>query len=382
MEVVVNQQDKRSWVEIDLEQIICNYEIYKSKLPEGTEVMLVTKADAYGHGDVRVALKFQEMGVHLFAVSNIDEAVSLREAGVDGEILILGYTSPLHAKILYEQDLTQAIASEEYASALVRRNLPIKCQFAIDTGMNRIGIDGDNPEECSTIVHRYSKRLKINGIFTHLCVADTYEDDNVEFTLGQMRKFKAVSDLVKDMNLPYVHCCNSAAGLTYLPKYYNEFEPIGRIVRLGIMLYGLKPDYSNTLPEGIQPALTWKTCITCVKKLHKGESVGYGRTFVANHEMYLATIPTGYADGYDRHLSNCGHVIIHGKSAPIVGRICMDQLMADVTDIPEAAMGDVVILLGKSGDEEYNADDMAQQLGTIGYEVLCNISKRVQRFYI
>lgn len=382
MEVVVNQQDKRSWVEIDLEQIICNYEIYKSKLPEGTDVMLVTKADAYGHGDVRVALKFQELGVHMFAVSNIDEAVSLREAGVDGEILILGYTSPLHAKILYEQDLTQAIASEEYASALVRRNLPIKCQFAIDTGMNRIGIDGDKPEECSTIVHRYSKRLKIVGIFTHLCVADTDNDDNVDFTLGQMRKFKTVVDLVKDMNLPYVHCCNSAAGLTYLPKYYEEFEPIGRIVRLGIMLYGLKPDYSNTLPEGIQPALTWKTCITCVKKLHIGESVGYGRTFVADHEMYLATIPTGYADGYDRHLSNCGHVIIHGKRAPIVGRICMDQLMADVTDIPEAAMGDVVILLGKSGDEEYNADDMAQQLGTIGYEVLCNISKRVQRFYI
>ncbi len=382
MEVVVNQQDKRSWVEIDLEQIIRNYEIYKSKLPEGTDVMLVTKADAYGHGDVRVALKLQELGVHMFAVSNIDEAVSLREAGVDGEILILGYTSPLHAKILYEQDLTQAIASEEYASALVRRNLPIKCQFAIDTGMNRIGIDGDNPEECSIIVHRYSKRLKINGIFTHLCVADTDEDENVEFTLGQMRKFKAVASLVKDMNLPYVHCCNSAAGLTYLPKYFDEFEHIGRIVRLGIMLYGLKPDYSNILPEGIHPALTWKTCITCVKKLHKGESVGYGRTFVADHEMYLATIPTGYADGYDRHLSNCGHVIIHGKSAPIVGRICMDQLMADVTDIPEAAMGDVVILLGKSGDVEYNADDMAQQLGTIGYEVLCNISKRVQRFYI
>ncbi len=382
MEVVVNQQDKRSWVEIDLDQIKYNYETYKAKLPEGTEIMLVTKADAYGHGDVRVALMFQEIGVHMFAVSNIDEAVSLRGAGVKGEILILGYTSPLHAKTLYENSLTQAIASEEYASALVRRQLPIKCQFAIDTGMNRIGIDGDNPVECSTIIHRYAKRLKINGIFTHLCVADTDENDNVEFTLGQMRKFKAVSELVKDMNLPYIHCYNSAAGLKYLSKYYGEFASIDEIVRLGIMLYGLKPDYSNTLPDGIQPALTWKTCITCVKKLHKGETVGYGRTFTADHEMYLATIPTGYADGYDRHLSNRGHVIIHGKCAPIVGRICMDQLMADVTDIPETAMGDVVILLGKSGEEEYNADDMAQQLDTIGYEVLCNISKRVQRFYI
>ena len=382
MEVVVNQQDKRSWVEIDLEQIQRNYDIYKSKLPENTDVMLVTKADAYGHGDVRVALRFQELGVNMFAVSNIDEAVSLRKAGVEGEILILGYTSPLNAKILYEHNLTQAIASEEYASALVRRNLSIKCQFAIDTGMNRIGIDGDNPVECSTIIHRYAKRLKINGIFTHLCVADTEGGDNEEFTLGQMRKFKAVAELVKDINLSYIHCCNSAAGLKYLPKYYDEFASIGKIVRLGIMLYGLKPDYRNILPEGIHPALTWKTCITCVKKLHKGESVGYGRTFIADHEMYLATIPTGYADGYDRHLSNCGHVLIHGKVAPIVGRICMDQLMVDVTDIPEAAMSDVVILLGKSGEVEYNADDMAQQLETIGYEVLCNISKRVQRFYI
>lgn len=382
MEVVVNQQDKRSWVEIDLEQIKRNYEIYKSKLPEGTEVMLVTKADAYGHGDVRVALMFQNAGVRMFAVSNIDEAVSLRDAGINGEILILGYTSPLHAKILYEKELTQAISSEEYASALVRRNLPIKCQFAIDTGMNRIGIDGDNPIECSTIIHRYSKRLHINGIFTHLCVADTDDKENIEFTLLQMRKFKAVAELIQDMRLPYVHCCNSAAGLKYLPGYYDEFVSIGKIVRLGIMLYGLKPDVSNILPEGIHPALTWKSCITCVKELHKGESVGYGRTFIADHEMYLATIPTGYADGYDRHLSNCGHVIIHGKKAPIVGRICMDQLMVDVTEIPEAAMSDVVILLGKSGEVEYNADDMAQQLGTIGYEVLCNISKRVQRFYL
>lgn len=382
MEVVVNQQDKRSWVEIDLVQIKNNYEIYKSMLPENTDVMLVTKADAYGHGDVRVAQMFQEIGVHMYAVSNIDEAVSLRESGIKGEILILGYTSPLHAKVLYEKELTQAIASEEYASALVRRNLPIKCQFAVDTGMNRIGIDGDNPTECSTIIHRYAKRLNINGIFTHLCVADTDEKENVEFTLGQMRKFKAVAELVEDLNLPYVHCCNSAAGLNYLPNYYDEFSSIGKIVRLGIMLYGMKPDFSNTLPVGIKPALTWKSCITCVKKLHKGESVGYGRTFIADHEMYLATIPTGYADGYDRHLSNLGQVLIHGKKAPIVGRICMDQLMVDVTDIPEAAMSDVVILLGKSGNEEYNADDMAQQLGTIGYEVLCNISKRVQRFYI
>ena len=382
MEVVVNQKDKRSWAEIDLNQVRLNYEIYKSNLPEGTELMLVMKADAYGHGDVRVALMFQELGVHMFAVSNIDEAVSLREAGINGEILILGYTSPLHARILYDKRLTQTIASEEYASALVRRNLPIQCQFAVDTGMNRIGIDGDNPEACSVIIHRYAKRLKINGIFTHLCVADTDEKDNIAFTLEQMRKFKAVADSVKDLNLLYVHCCNSAAGLKYLSKYYEEFSSVGKIVRLGIMLYGLKPDYSNTLPEGIHPALTWKSCITCVKQLHVGESVGYGRTFVSDHEMYIATVPTGYADGYDRHLSNAGHVLIHGKIAPIVGRICMDQLMVDVTEIPEAAMGDVVILLGKSGDLEYNADDMAHQLDTIGYEVLCNISKRVQRFYI
>lgn len=161
----------------------------------------------------------------------------------------------------------------------------------------------------------------------------------------------------------------------------DEFEGIGSIVRLGIILYGLKPDYSNTLPEGIAPAMTWKSVISMVKNVHPGETIGYGRTFSVKRQSRIATVTTGYADGLNKILSNKGFMMINGKKAPIVGRICMDQTLIDVTDIPSVKMGDEVIILGRSGEMYYNADDMAEELHTIGYEVICNITKRVQRFY-
>ncbi len=381
MEVHVNQIEKRSWIEVDLSQLKANYTIYKSKLPESTEVMAVIKADAYGHGDVQVARLLSGCGVRMFAVSNIDEAVGLREAGIKGEILILGYSSPYYARTLVNYDLTQAIVSEEYAEALASTTLPIKCQFAIDTGMNRIGLDGDSPQQCETTIRKYSKSLNVDGIFTHLCVADTDDDESHRFTWGQISKFKAVADLIADMNLPYQHCCNSAAGLSYLNSG-EEFAGIGSIVRLGIVLYGLKPDISNTLPEGIAPAMTWKSVVSQVKKVHPGETLGYGRTFKIEKESVIATVTTGYADGLNRLLSNHGHVMIRGRKAPIVGRICMDQTLVDVSDIPGVKMGERVVLIGRSGDLTYTADDMASELDTIGYEILCNITKRVQRFYV
>ena len=381
MEVHVNQIEKRSWIEINLSQLKANYFNYKKNLRHDADIMAVIKADAYGHGDVQVARLLSGCGVHLFAVSNIDEAIGLREAGIRGEILILGYTSPFYAKTLYDNELTQAIVSEEYAEALARTPYKIKCQFAIDTGMNRIGIDGDLPDECERIIRQYSQRLGLNGLFTHLCVADTDTEECQSFTWRQIHLFKAVADRVADLHLDYVHCCNSAAGLRYL----NDdpvFENIGNIVRLGIMLYGLKPDASNQLPEGIAPAITWKSAISQVKDVHPGETLGYGRTFKIERESRIATVTTGYADGLNRLLSNKGHVLIHGKKAPIVGRICMDQTLVDVTDIDHVAMGDKVVVIGRSGNLEYNADDMAAELDTIGYEILCNITKRVQRFYV
>lgn len=372
--------ERRSWIEIDLDQIKQNYFIYKNSLQSDVEIMAVIKADAYGHGDAHIARWLSEQGCRLFAVSNIDEAVGLRNAGIKGEILILGYTSPKYAKTLSYLDLSQAIVSEEYAEALSQTGQRVKCQFAIDTGMNRIGLDGDNTSSCEEIIRKYSDSLIVEGLFTHLCVADADSEDAKEFTYGQIRKFKAVADAVADLKLPYVHCCNSAGGLYHL-KNSSEFEGIGKIVRLGIVLYGLKPDVDNHLPNGVKPAMTWKSVVSMVKNVHPGETIGYGRTFTVEKEMKVATVTTGYADGLNRLLSNKGFVMINGCKAPIVGRICMDQTLVDVTEIPDVKMGTEVVIIGESGDLTHTADDMAQDLGTIGYEVICNITKRVQRFY-
>lgn len=381
MEVIVNQIEKRSWIEINLSQLRKNYFLYKNSLKADAEIMAVIKADAYGHGDVQVARLLSQSGVHLFAVSNIDEAVGLREAGIQGEILILGYTSVFYAKTLWYHDLTQAIVSEEYAIALAETGLKIKCQFAIDTGMNRIGLDGDNAEECERIIRNYKDSLNLTGIFTHLCVSDTDTSECKDFTIGQITKFKVLAERIQDLNLPYMHCCNSAGGLFYL-KDDKMFEHIGSVVRLGIILYGLKPDDNNELPDGIEPAMEWKSQISMVKDVHPGETIGYGRTYKVEKESRIATVTTGYADGLNRLLSNKGFVMINGYKAPIVGRLCMDQTLVDVTGIPNVKMGTRVTLIGKNGSLVYTADDMARDLGTIGYEIICNITKRVQRFYV
>lgn len=381
MEIRVNQIEKRSWIEINLSQLRANYNNYKKSLRRDAEIMAVIKADAYGHGDVQVARMLSDLGVRIFAVSNIDEAVGLREAGINGEILILGYTSPFYAQTLCSYNLTQTLVSEIYAEQLVNTGYPVKCQFAIDTGMNRIGINSDDIIQCEHIIREYFRKLNINGIFTHLCVADSKDDSDKDFTLKQIHKFKSIADKVSDLNLQYIHCFNSAGGLYYLDNsdYYNV---IGNIVRLGIILYGLKPDYSNILPKGIKSAFTWKSVISMVKSVKKGDYIGYGRSYKVEHDSVIATIATGYADGLNRLLSNKGFVMINGHKAPIVGKICMDQTLVDVTSIPNVTQGMHAILLGESGKLTYNSDDMAQDLNTIGYEIVCNITKRVQRFYI
>ena len=373
--------EKRSWIEIDVDQIIHNYDVFLSNMKEKTDVIPILKADAYGHGDVRVAKALEAHGVSYFAVSNIDEAMTLRLAGIGGEILILGYTDSSLASVLLNNNLTQTLVSEEYAEALAAQGVRVKCQFAIDTGMNRVGLDGEDCARCEQIIRRYAQTFELTGIFSHLCVADSDEEDNVAFTERQLQAFCKVARAVEDLRLPYVHCCNSAGGLFYLDRS-NAFDTACRIVRLGIVLYGLMPDSHSLPPKGIAPALSWRSVVSMVKDLHVGETVGYGRTYCADHEMRIATISTGYADGYRRGLSNRGYVLIHGKRAPIIGRVCMDQFMVDVTDIPDAKMGDVATLIGRDGDASITADELAVMLGdAIGYEIICGISKRVHRYY-
>lgn len=373
----IESNTKRSWVEVDIDQIIKNYNIYKSRLSGNARIMAVVKADAYGHGDVVICRALWQNGVKLFAVSNIDEAKCLRNSGIGGDILILGYTPPEDFEDLFNFNITQTLLSEEYAELVANSGFNIKCQFAIDTGMNRIGLDGSDTEKCAEIIRKYSKKLHLDGFFTHLCVADSDDAENIEFTRLQIEKYDKIRELTKDLHFPLVHCMNSAGGI---------FHGGEELVRLGIVMYGLKPDFSNILPDGIAPALSWKSVIMMVKKIKAGESVGYGRSFTATADTWIATIPTGYADGYRRDLSNKGYVLIKGYRAPIVGRVCMDQMMIDISELIACGeaieIGDEVTLIGKSGKETLTADDMAHMIGTIGYEIVCGISKRVPRKYL
>lgn len=364
---------KRSWIEISIPTLIKNTQLYQQNIQDNSSIMAVVKADAYGHGAVEVSRALQESGITDFAVSNILEAGELREAGIKGQILILGYTPIEDLNLITKYDITQAIISSDYADDLIASNLPIKCQYAIDTGMNRIGLDADKIEECEKEIRRVAGKLQLTGLFTHLCVADTPSED--VFTNEQQEKFKRVVESISDLHLPYIHSLNSAGGLWHQDGFSN-------LNRLGIIMYGLKPDYLNALPDGIEPVMEWKSVVSMVKSVHPGETIGYGRAYKAQKEMRIATIPTGYADGYNRALSNKGYVLVAGKRAPIVGRVCMDQFMVDVTTIPDVKPYDEVVLIGKSGDEILTADDMAQMLGTIGYEVVCDVGKRVQRVFM
>ena len=364
--------NKRCWAEVDLEQLERNVRAY-AETAQGMEIMAVVKADAYGHGDRQVAGRLQNMGIAHFAVSNIDEGIRLRGTGIRGQILLLGYTPVERAEELAEYDITQALLSEEYAERMAGTGIPVKCQFAIDTGMRRIGLNAENPEACEAVIRKYAGRLNVNGLFTHLCVADTPDQD--AFTEKQIARFEEVARRVADLRLPFCHCMNSAGGLWH-------HTALSRMVRLGIIMYGLKPDTANVLPTGIQPVMSWKSVISLVKEVRAGDTVGYGRTFTAPRSMRLATIPAGYADGYPRALSNRGYVLIQGRRAPIVGRVCMDQMMVDVTDVPGAAFETAVTLMGRDGEETLTADDLASMAGTIGYEIVCGISKRVERVYL
>jgi alanine racemase len=365
---------QRSWVEIRLDVLFNNVGIYKNHIIQKSIIMAVVKADAYGHGDQVVAKYLSDNGIHNFAVSNIDEAIHIREAGAEGQILILGYTPIEKAQELINYDITQALLSEDYADRLAATYLPVKCQFALDTGMRRIGLNGDDPDKCERVIRKtYSSSLQLDGLFTHLCVADTPEQN--EFTEKQIKLFEEIATRVSDLNLSYCHCMNSAGGL-----WHNS--DVSCFARLGIILYGLKPDYMNTLPDGIEPALSWKSVVSMVKEVKPGDTIGYGRSFIVEHPMRIATVPTGYADGYPRLLSNKGWVLINGCKAPILGRVCMDQMMVDVTAISDVEYESEVVLLGKSGNEVITADDLANLIGTIGYEIVCGISKRVKRIYI
>ncbi len=364
----------RCWAEVDLDRLTANLRAYRAALNPGTEIIAVVKADAYGHGDVPVERALYGEGVRRFAVATVEEGIRLRETLPDAECVILGYTPPQRADALSEYRLTQTLVDAAYAEALREQaHGEVDCVYAIDTGMRRIGLDAEDLPAAEAAIRSVRAPLRLRGLMTHLCVADAPADDaSARFTALQLARFDALAERVRDLSLNSIHCLNSAGGL-----YAGAHGP----VRLGIVLYGLKPDASNTLPAGILPVMSWKCLVAQVKTVCTGETVGYGRTWAADSDRRIATLTVGYADGYPRILSNRGYVLIRGVRVPIVGRVCMDQMMVDVTDCPGVTPGDTAVLCGEDGGETLSADQLAEMAGTIGYEMVCGISARVPRIY-
>ena len=372
---------KRAWAEVSLGRLKKNVEVIKSLNSPGTEVMAVVKADAYGHGDEHIVRCLNaECGINYFAVSNLDEAIAVRKFAPVAEILILGYTPPEYAHEIAMYNIIQGVVSTEYANALVKNSKePIRCHIKIDTGMGRIGLKHDTPAQCADEIAEMMKidGLSVEGIYTHFAVADSDDPDDVAYTDKQQSFILDTYDTLSERGicLKHVHFMNSAAAC-----YRNS--PRSTLSRAGIILYGLHPDISLDIPQGLEPIMELKAVISHVKTVNPGDCISYGRTFVADREMRIATVTIGYADGYSRLLSSKGEILVHGKRCRIVGRVCMDQLMIDVSCVPDAASGDIVTLIGREGDDCITADELASVYGTIGYEVVCGISKRVPRIYI
>ena len=375
------EEFSRVYAKIDLEAIKYNLESMRGNIPEGTKMMAVIKTDAYGHGDEHIVRCLAEQcSIRYFAVSNLDEAIAVRKFAPQAEILILGYTPPEYAHEIAVYNIIQGVVSTEYALELVKNSAePIRCHIKIDTGMGRIGLKHNTPEDCAAEIENMMKieKLSVEGIYTHFAVADSDSPDNIAYTDKQEKFITDTYDVLVNhgIKLQHLHFMNSAATC-----YRNSSR--STLSRAGIILYGLHPDISLDIPEGLEPLMELKAVISHVKTVNAGDCISYGRTFVAEHEMRIATVTIGYADGYSRLLSSKGEILVHGKRCKIVGRVCMDQLMIDVSNVPQAKSGDIVILIGADGNDQITADDLAQTYGTIGYEVVCGISKRVPRIYI
>ncbi len=375
---------RRTWTEVSLNAIEHNFNEIKNKVGN-KKVCCVVKADGYGHGAVELSREYERLGADFLAVSNIDEGKELRENGVTLPIVILGYTPALNVTELINNNLSQAVYSLDYAKMLNENcrgfDKKIKIHIKLDTGMSRIGFmcqkfprDDYSVEEIKQTCEL--EHLQLEGLFTHFCVSDEGEEGR-EFTNEQYKNFNIVLDKLKKngINPSVVHCSNSGAIEDY-PKTYCD------MVRAGIILYGLSPSSKLQGRLDLIPAMTLKTSVAYVKYIEKGATISYGRTYRAQKKMKVATVPIGYADGFIRKYAKNGYMMIKGKKAPIVGRVCMDQTMLDVTDIEDVKIGDEVIVFGDGSGDSPTADTLALSADTINYEIVCLISKRVPRVFV
>lgn len=373
---------RRTWAEIDIDKALYNFEKIK-KMANGRAVMPVVKADAYGHGANILADLYEKHGAESFAVSNINEAIKLRKHGIKSDILVLGYTPVSYINQIYAFNITQAVYCLEYArelsSAAVENSLTVKIHIKADTGMCRIGFDCRDASLsglCDIENALSLPNLSAEGIFTHYSSADSENADDIAFSDKQYACFSSTVNSLKARGheFKYIHCCNSAASALRGDE--------GNLIRPGIILYGISPSSDIKLPCSLEPIMSVRSSVSMVKVLKPGSSISYGRTYIAKTARKIATVPIGYADGYPRALSNKGKLIVNGKFAPIVGRVCMDQLAIDVTDIEGVEVGTVVTAIGRSGELSITFDDIAEICDTIPYEIMCNVSIRMPRVYI
>lgn len=365
------------WAEIDLDAISANVSTLRRLLTPPTEFMAVIKADAYGHGAVEVAKALLKAGVGRLGVALVEEGVALREAGIGAPIQVLSPLPVDGADLAVEKELISTIVTKREAEALdrtaTRGRKRHKVQVKVDTGMNRLGIF---PEEVADFLGFLQSldHLEVEGIFTHFAVAD--EADN-PYTQTQLERFLRLTEELKVKSLMPLqrHAANSAAAI-FFPQTHLD------MVRIGIAVYGLHPSEATKSAVELKPAFSWKARVAQVKTLGAGEGVSYGLTYRAPQATKLAVIPVGYADGYSRLFSNKSQVLIAGRRAPVVGRVCMDLIMVDVGRAGVVEPGAEVVLLGPQGNEEITADQLAQILGTINYEIVCKVSSRVPRVFV
>lgn len=363
----------RTWAQIDMDALAGNFRTIRESCTQ--KIYAVVKADAYGHGAVPVARALDALGADGFAVATAEEAIELRQNGIPKPILVLGFTPPELAEALWQFDVTQCVYSLEYARALNKnaKNGKVKGHLKLDTGMGRIGFDCRS-EEMPGITDAKAvlelENLEISGVFAHFAVADTPGEE--AFTRQQYSRFQKAVALLESEGYRFAekHCRNSAGALLFSEENTDA-------VRAGIVLYGLTPSGNMTLPEEFRPVMSLYSRVSMVKTVAEGESISYGRTYVAPGKRRIATVAAGYGDGVPRLLSNRGSVLIRGKRAKIVGRVCMDQFCVDVTDIEGVEMGDVVTVFGPG----LPVEEVAAAAETINYEVVCGISKRVPRIY-
>lgn len=370
---------KRIYAEINLDAICRNVNETKKKVGKNVDVLAIIKADAYGHGALRVARALTELDIKNFGVATAEEAIQLRKHGIDANILLLDYAFEESYTELIENNITSTVFEYKHAKKLndIAGILGKKADIHIklDTGMGRIGfIPSDESFEIIKKIYEL-ENVTVSGIYTHFACADMTDK---AMTYRQIEMFDNFCEKLENggINIPVKHLCNSAGIMEFSSAYAN-------MVRNGIITYGLYPsDEVNKEEIALSPAMSIKSHVVYVKEVDENFTVSYGATYVTDGKTKIATIPIGYADGYPRALSNKGRVLIKGKSAPIIGRVCMDQMMVDVTDIDDVKQGDVVTIVGSDGNETITVEELSAMSGSFNYEFVCNVNKRVPRVYI